>query len=467
MNPVVSVILTAHNYGRFLGQCIRGVLDQTFRDFELIIVNDGSTDDTAEMAARYAGDPWVRILTPPGVGLAAVCNRGIREAHGQFILRLDADDFLAPRSLIIEVEILRNHPEIGLVYPDHHTVDERGILTGTVCLPQVQEGARLLDSNPPPGAAMFRFSCYDALGCFDETLRCQEDFDFWLRLTERFRAHGVGIPLLFYRRYGGSMSGNRAPRAAARRYVKRRFAETRRLLADERIGLVIPTTWPGAPVRWEDLLCQDLGGTPMIELVVQQVRTTAAIDRLFVVIDHGKVSDALKNAGAEVLSGRAWAGEPGEQGVRAETTWLCGLVKAIRESCSPVPTVLVLASPYCLLRHPDWVQEIVDTLAIHRCDLVVAVNEEPVHVWGTGATGLVPLSATGRVYREAGELIAVRTSWLDAGRPFTDVRVGYVELLYPEWWCFGDEGGLETGRWLLPQAAALRLNASVYLRTVG
>lgn len=465
ISPSVSVILTAHNYGRFLDQSIRSVLDQTFRDFELIIVNDGSTDDTAEVAARYAGDPRVRILTLPGVGLAAACNRGIREARGELILRLDADDFLDPRSLMVEVGLLRDHPEVGLVYPDHYTVDERGALTGTVRLPRVQDGACLLDWNPPPGGAVVRRSCYGAIGGYEETLRYQEDFDFWLRFTECFQAYGAGVPLLFYRRHAGSMSRNRAPRAAARRHVKRCFAETRRLLAGEIIGLVIPTVWPGAPPRREDLLSRDLGGETVIGLAVSQARGCSGIGRTLVVCDHEGLREVVSGGDVEPFSARSWDGESGAPGERPELAWLRGLLKVLRESDGPTPSILLMASPYCPLRHPGRIQEALDTLAIHRCDLVVSVDVEPVRAWGVGATSLEPVAAPGRMYREAGELLAVRTRWLDAGRSLTDVRVGYVELIHPEWWCFYDEAALEPWKTLLPQAAALRVPPSAYLRT--
>lgn len=464
VKPAVSVILTTHNYGRFLDQSVRSVLDQTFQDFELIIVNDGSTDNTPAILERHAKDPRLTIVTLPGVGLAAACNAGIRRSQGRYLLRLDADDFLDPHALAVMVETLECRPDVGLVYPDYHTVDEQGRFLGYVRVLRVQEGARLLDASPLAGGALYRRACYDAIGGYNETLRYQEDLDFWLRYTERFRAYGVGLPLLFYRQHSGSMSKNRINRSAARRYVKRGFTTDRHLFDRETAVCVIPEAWPGVPERSPALLCRNLDGALPIEQLVETTKSCGVITRVVVVADSPEVRDMAQAAGAELVASPAPMKKPADFAV---LTWLRSLAKAWSESGQSLPSLFLLVSPFCPLRHPDRLREAMDTLAIHGCDVVVSVDAESVTVWTAVPGGVAPLSAVGRVWREAGELMAVRTNWLMGERPLYEAVVGYVELLFPEWWCVKDEVSWRVCKSLLPEAAALRVPPSAYLRVEG
>lgn len=463
--PAVSVILTAHNYGRFLDQCIRSVLEQTFQDFELVIVNDGSTDDTPAILERYAEDTRVTIVTLPGVGLAGACNAGIRRSQGRYLMRLDADDFLDPHALAVMVETLERRPDVGLVYPDYHRVDERGRFLGYVRVPRVQNGARLLDSNPLAGGALYRRTCYDAIGGYNETLRYQEDYDFWLRFAERFRAYGVGLPLLSYRQHGGSMSKNLVNRLAARRHVKREFATDRRLFDRETVVCVIPEAWPGVPERSPSLLCRNLDGPSPIEQLVEAAKSCGMITRVLVTADHAEVRRMAQAAGAELVASPVPISELAD---RTALAWLRGLAKAWSEAGQSLPSLFLMASPFCPLRHPDRLREAVDTLAIHGCDVVISVDAEPMTPWTASAGGLAPISTAGRVWRGAGELLAARATWLMAEeQPLHEAMIGYVELLFPEWWCVKDEPSWRVCESLLPEAATLRVPPSAYLMVEG
>lgn len=463
--PAVSVILTAHNYGRFLDQCIRSVLEQTFQDFELVIVNDGSTDNTPAILERYAEDPRVTIVTLPGVGLAGACNAGIRRSQGRYLMRLDADDFLDPHALTVMIETLERRPDVGLVYPDYHRVDEQGRFLGYVRVPRVQDGVRLLDSNPLAGGALYRRTCYDAISGYDETLRYQEDYDFWLRFAERFRAYGVGLPLLSYRQHGGSMSKNLVNRSAARRHVKREFTADRRLFDRETVVCVIPEAWPGVPERSPSLLCRDLDGSSPIEQLVEAAKSCGMITRVLVTADHAEVRRMTQAAGAELVASPVPISEPADCVALA---WLRSLAKAWSEAGQSLPSLFLMASPFCPLRHPDRLREAVDTLAIHGCDVVISVDAEFVTPWTASAGGLAPISTAGRVWRGAGELLAVRATWLMAEeQPLHEAMIGYVELLFPEWWCVKDEPSWRVCESLLPEAAALRVPPSAYLMVEG
>lgn len=203
-NPKVSVVITAHNYGRYLKQCIESVLNQIYKNYEIIVVNDGSTDNTAEILEKYKDR--VKVIDLPGLGLASSLNRGIKASSGEYVIRLDADDFFDENILLTEATYLDTHPEVDLVFPDYYRVKENGEIIEHVRLLKVEEELRLLHRSPLGAGAMFRKRCFDELGGYDEKLRRQEDYDFWIRFISKFKVRNISLPLMYYRQHKLSMS---------------------------------------------------------------------------------------------------------------------------------------------------------------------------------------------------------------------------------------------------------------------
>ena len=223
--PKISVVITAHNYAKHLPQSIESVLGQTFDDYELIVVDDGSTDHTADVLAKYASHRQVRILRLDGVGLAKASNSGIRQSTGEYVIRLDADDYFDENILLVLGNVLDHHAEYGMVFPDYYRVSKYGEVIDQVRQQKVNDEVKLLDRSALAAGALYRRSCYEAIGGYNETLSYQEDYDFWIRFIDKFHVYNVQLPLMYYRQHRGSMSTNTTPRMRARRQVKRKFVE--------------------------------------------------------------------------------------------------------------------------------------------------------------------------------------------------------------------------------------------------
>jgi glycosyltransferase involved in cell wall biosynthesis len=204
MPPRISVLMPCFNHGAFVGEAVSSVLAQTLQDFEIIVVDDGSTDPaTRETLARLSG-PGTTVLTTANRGLPAARNHAARHASGEFFCALDADDKLAPTWFEKAVGVLERQPDLMFVSHWLETFgDERWTWTPERCdLPS------LLARNAVNGAALVRRSAFEAVGGYNEDMRegC-EDWDFWLRLVEA-GFHGIIIPeiLFYYRRRPDSMS---------------------------------------------------------------------------------------------------------------------------------------------------------------------------------------------------------------------------------------------------------------------
>jgi hypothetical protein len=182
--PRVSIIVPAYNQARFLGSAIRSALDQTDRDLEVIVVDDGSTDDTREVACGFS-DTRVRYVRQENRGLSAARNTGIRHAHGAFLTYLDSDDQFLPEKLEILLGAFERRPELGFVAGEAILVDEEGQPLGERFARGVpEEPTEWLLGNPlHVGSVLIRREWQDRMGAFDEALRSYEDWDMWLRLA--------------------------------------------------------------------------------------------------------------------------------------------------------------------------------------------------------------------------------------------------------------------------------------------
>ena len=208
----LSVIVSAYNYGHFLGACLRSVLSQDVADLELLVIDDGSQDDTA---AVVAGFPAVRYVYQHNQGLSTARNTGMQESSGEYLLFLDADDLLAPRSLAPRLAFLQAQRPIGLSVcrnQQFSTTDAKGEpqLGRSWLLPPCDLGLRLMYFNiAPPHAYLMHRAVADAVGLFDPSLRACEDYDYWLRaLALGYEPLFSPTGLVYYRKHVASMSAN-------------------------------------------------------------------------------------------------------------------------------------------------------------------------------------------------------------------------------------------------------------------
>lgn len=226
----VSVIMPAYNVAPYIGAAIGSVLDQTFTDLELLVIDDGSTDATLDIATACAArDPRIRLLRKPNGGISSARNHGLRAASAPVIALLDSDDVWAPAYLATQMRIFEQRPEIDIVTGNAWFLGGR--LSGQPARP-VPDSRPALDLRQllADETAVFIMSIflrrvYEAIGGFDEALQTNEDYDFWLRAAAAgFRFYRNDEPLGQYRRRSDSLSANelRMLRGILRVYQKTR-----------------------------------------------------------------------------------------------------------------------------------------------------------------------------------------------------------------------------------------------------
>jgi glycosyltransferase involved in cell wall biosynthesis len=210
--PLVSVIIPTFNYSEFLPSAVDSALGQTVRDLEVLVIDDGSTDATRAVIARFS-DHRLTYHYQDNRGLAAARNRGIRLASGKYLAFLDADDLWLPGKLERQLPLLEVGGRLGLVYGGYEVIDARGRVQA-VRQPQAIEGdplANLLLGNSVSGSAttsVVRAAVFSCVGLFDESLEAAEDWDMWLRIASLFSLGLVKTTVAQIRVHPANMSAD-------------------------------------------------------------------------------------------------------------------------------------------------------------------------------------------------------------------------------------------------------------------
>lgn len=209
--PEVSVIMPCWNRERFIADAIRSVLVQTFADFELIVVDDGSTDGTRDVVASFR-DPRLRCLHREHRGISAAMNAGLAAAQGRYIARLDSDDLWLPEFLQTQVAVLEAHPKAGLVYARAECTDSEwnplGMSWGyPLRFPGETFRSMVYNDCTCNITIVCRREVFERVGGFDETLETSEDLDMWLRAARHYRFEFTDRVLARVRLHGGSITG--------------------------------------------------------------------------------------------------------------------------------------------------------------------------------------------------------------------------------------------------------------------
>jgi glycosyltransferase involved in cell wall biosynthesis len=202
----VSVVMSVYNGDRFLRKAVDSILDQTYRDLELVVIDDGSTDGSAAILAGIA-DRRVRVVRQANAGLTRSLNRGIGLSSGAYVARMDADDVAHPRRLERQVAFMDAHPEVGLLGTAYDEIDAEDRVVGRRVFPTDDATLRatLIRYNPFFHASvMMRRDLLQEVGVYDERIPSSvQDYELWFRIARRSKLSNLS-ELLGSRRYDGA-----------------------------------------------------------------------------------------------------------------------------------------------------------------------------------------------------------------------------------------------------------------------
>lgn len=415
----ICVVVTAYNYGRYITRCIQSVLQQVGAPkWHLVVVDDGSTDETSNILKAYGRDPRITLICLAGKGLAGSGNAGVSNSASDWVLRLDADDWLEPDAL----RKLYEHAKASgadFVYGDLLLVDEAGRSLGVLSQADEWLGSGL-ERSPVGSGALYRRAVWETVGGYDETLRYQEDFDFWLKVVEQFKASHIPQAVYVYRQHFSSMSGNRKPRAASRALVKRR-ALLRRALPHTGKLLAVISAIPTLCARIDPKMCMMfIDGERLIERAIRAVTEIGYEHEIVVECAAAEIETWARSKGLRTAEGAASYSISGDS--------IQPLLDLPRND---EMDVVLHVSPYFPLVETYRYREVIDTLFLGNCSRVDTAIADAARMLVPGEGGWKELPGAASVaclpggMRTEGGLTALRTG--KGGN-----KRGCVEIAWPE-----------------------------------
>ena len=211
--PLVSVIIPCYNGEKFISEAIESVLNQTYQNFEIIVVDDGSTDSSKSVIEPFLKDPRIKLIEHgQNMGIPVARNTGIKMSKGEFVAFLDQDDLWLPEKLERQIALFEHSPpDVGLVFSNINTVDSDGVIKEYKSMrhipshinelaPQEVLKAVFLHNFIPMITVLVRRACFDTVGLLDESLKggC-DDYDFCLRLAAKYKVKYLDVPLALHR----------------------------------------------------------------------------------------------------------------------------------------------------------------------------------------------------------------------------------------------------------------------------
>lgn len=424
--PLVTVYITNHNYARYLDQAVRSVLHQTLNDFELIIIDDGSTDHSREIIERYSEHEQVVTIFQQNKGLNVTNNIALRAARGKYIIRLDADDYLDENALSVLSGVLEREPEVGLVFPDYYLIDEAGQVTEQVRRHDFAE-VTLFDQPAHGAGTMIRRETLLELGGYDESFTCHDGYDLWVRFIRQGKVRNVSLPLFYYRQHEQNLTRDEQRILSTRsKMVAKQIHQNGQAL---RSAAVIPIR--GKALDPQSLALRELGGKKLIDWTLEAALQARRIaDVIVTTPDEAVLSHVLATYADRVFPVRRTS-KLALPNTHVEDTVMHALEKhGGRAERAEAIVVLYVESPFHTCEQIDHA---VDALALFESDTVISVRPDTAVLHRHAGSGLEPVrrDRTLRLereetYREEGQIYVVRRSFFDEHRRITGGKVGHV-----------------------------------------
>jgi len=205
--PKVSVVLPVYNQAHYLPAALDGVFSQTYPHYELIVVNDGSTNGTGKVLASYQRLHRFTLISQSNQGLPCALNAGFAQARGEYLTWTSSDNVMLPDMLAVLVRALDEDPSVGLVYADRYLMDEKGRDLGRLDAPDY-DAYLLMHANLVNCCFLYRRQCMERVGGYDPDFVYSEDWEYWIRISRLYRMKRIPQALYRYRFHGNSMTSD-------------------------------------------------------------------------------------------------------------------------------------------------------------------------------------------------------------------------------------------------------------------
>lgn len=445
----VTVYVVNRNYGRFLSQAVDSVLAQDHPAIDLIVVDDASDDGSEEILRRFVDDPRIRVIRhDTNRGLTASCNAALRLARGDYVMRLDADDYLHPSAVGKLAAALHADPAAVLVFPDYVEVDTRGAVIRRVQRHDFSAFDALSDLPAHGACTLARRTFLERIGGYDEAIPCQDGLDVWLHVGAEDRVLQIPEPLFSYRQHGGNLTRNQRALLRAR---TRLFAKhvAKRGLPPSRALAVVPVR--GQVVEPGSLPLRMLGERCLIDWTLDEAVACPSIARVVVSSPDGAVLEHVGRRHGERVARHLRSLDLAGLNVPLTDT-LRDVLRVEADAGRRYDSVLVLSveSPF---RSRMFMQQAIDVGRLFGTDGVVGVRHEDEAFYRHDGLGLEPVRGDDRLRLERDDLFRACGGLRLVRLPADEPGDGYLDGLH--------RPPSRLGHVILDQLAAISLRSAL------
>lgn len=429
-HPLTTVYLANYNYAEYLERSIRSVLKQTVTDFELIIIDDGSTDNSHEIIKKFEDIENVFVVFQRNSGLVKTNNVALKLSRGKYIMRLDADDYLEPHALEIMASELESHPDCAIVFPDYYLIDESDNVVGHVRRHDFRNGVSLKDQPAHGACTMIRKDILKRVGGYNEKFDRQDGYDLWLKIIDNYPIRNINLPLFYYRKHDRNLTGNEVQLLRTRAEIKAFHVKQKNLKPLSTIA-VIPVR--GNKVDPRSLPLSRLGNKKLIDWTLEAALACKNLSEIIVSTPDAGLKEYVHNHYADKVKVNERPVNQARINAPLEPS-LLDIVNddSLLKNPPDALAVLFIEAPF---RTSVYIDKAIHTMQLYDVDVVDGIREEEDIFYFHNGHGLQPwISNTGlrlereNLFKRAGGVHLIRTDYLKNEHNMLSGRIGHVSL---------------------------------------
>ncbi len=408
--PLITVYLPSHNYGRYLKRAIESVLKQTYDNFELLIFDENSKDNTAEIINLFKGDSRIRTFKTEGIGLINVANMAINEARGKYLIRLDADDIFNEDILYVLTRRLENNKDLAFVFPDYYLIDEYDEIISMERREKVYSINNNLDVPAHGACTLFRLDILKEIGGYNTEFKAQDGYYIWNRILSKYKCDNVNLPLFYYRRHETNLTNQSTRILTARRAIKLNEIKDD-IVNNKPINVIIPCR-ENYDFR-QNLWKLELGDKKLLEHSLDNCVNSQLWDNIIVACDNEEVMDILNKYDDKRIK---FFKRDKNETIRSidMLQTLEKIAKIYDEEHKGITVISYVQSPFV---KKETLEEAVYTTILLNSDSAFTVEEIKNEIYRRGSHGLVSINPQKFItsdyevlFKDANSAFATRTS---------------------------------------------------------
>ena len=422
---LVTVYITNFNYDQYLREAYDSLMHQTFKDIEIIIIDDGSTDNSKDIILGIQKEnPSVKVIFQQNKGLNKTNNVAISKSSGKYIMRLDADDILVENAIDNMVTILENDASIGLVFPDYYLMDTNGHQYSAHQRHNFSTEVLLYDKPAHGACTMIRVANLKQVGGYDEDFDCQDGYELWTKFIYQFKVVNINKPLFFYRKHSSNLTNNEKKILSTRAKINQKLVDKRNIPINTVSILAI---------RDKEKYFHEVNGKSILERKIDVILDAKLPDKIIVTSSSKEIKAHVEMKYADV-SRLKFIERPFKLGLKSEP-----LAKTIEyvlsKETSEYNTIQVISPDFPFVE-PYSIDDAINTMYLFDSDSLVSVREDNHMFFQHHGDGMTPIFNQNQytkleretLYKSIGGISVVRRAIFEKNNEIVTGKVGHLML---------------------------------------